>query len=657
VKRARGGIGIGVALVILAIVGVSVALVVWRARADGARAPVRFAGARTVIPMSSLLPPALLAEPVRVAIVRDPGAASYYDRPAKLDSIITRWRDALRAVGADVRVLAPSQLDSVADAQVLVVPSSPCLGVETREGLQRAAVLGQGVILTAAAGLYDGGCSRVGYGLIVDLTGAMRADTLESRKMVYVTIPGGSALGTDVPPGARIEVDPGAHVALRRPGRDAFYSEYDMDPAPSAGRPLLDAAIVRAPYGRGRAVFWGFELGDVVDRAWNREVLALLVRNSVSWVAGHLLAAPEAWPRGHIAAAVLAQDVEAEFSNARYALDSLRAVGMPATYFLTSSLALKHRRLARALAAHGEIGTHTDRHQLLGGASPDSQAVWLARTQQELTRLLGRPVAGLRPPEEQFDTATLLQWRRAGGTYVFGANNARVAAPELLPVGNDTVLLLARVTDDDVIAVDALGPDPVRELTDRYLTDFKRVRALGGLYLLSYHSQLLARPELVPALANLARAVAADERVWRATAGEVAAWWRAKADLRVSARRDSNGVVTVTAHNRGAAPVEGAIARIVLGPGERVTRSAVRQLPAPPGVARVVLPTIGPGEARTLSVTLDPVRSSNIDQCHSSSSGESASRCPSATHESAAPATMRCRSQTSLSTRRSRCSR
>jgi peptidoglycan-N-acetylglucosamine deacetylase len=600
VSRApRRGVTLGIVLVVLTIVGVSLALVIRRPRAAVVRPPVRFSGARTVIPMASLLPPPRLADPVRVAIVRDPGNVSYYDS-AKLDSIIGRWRDAMDASGADVRVLAPAQLEQAHDVQVLVVPSSPCLGVETREGLERAAVRGQGVIVTGAAGLYDGACSRVGYGLIVALTGAARADTLESRDMVYVTIPSGSALGTDLPPGTRLEVNPGPHIALRRPGRDAFYSDYDMDPAPATRRPLLDGAIVHAPYGRGRAVFWGFELDNVVDRAWNRSVLGLLVRNSVAWAAGHPLASVEPWPRGHIAAAVLAQDVESEFTNARYALDSLRAAGVPATYFLTSQLALKHRRLVRALAAHGEIGTHTDRHQLLGGAPPDSQAAWLERTQQELTSLLGRPVAGLRPPEEQFDTATLAEWVQVGGGYVVGVNNSRVAAPELLPLGNDTILMLARVTDDDVIATHALGPNPVQELTHRYLSDFRRVRALGGLYLLSYHSQLLARPELVPVLANVARAIAADDRIWRATAGEVAGWWRAKAHLRVAARRDANGNIMISVQNAGAASVEGAIVRVVLGPGERVARSEVRQLPAAAGVGRFALPTIGPGEARTL---------------------------------------------------------
>jgi hypothetical protein len=588
---------------VLTIVGVSVALVIRRGRADGAPPPVRFSGARTIIPMPSLLPPARLIEPVRVAIVRDPGAASYYNHPAKLDTIIARWRNAMTDAGADVRVIAPAELKRADDVQVFVVPSSPCLGVDTREGLDEAAAQGKGIILTAAAGLFDGGCARVGYGLIVATTGAGRADTLESRKMVYVTIPGGSVLGADLPPGARMEVNPGAHVALRLLGRDAFYSEYDMDPAPVARRPLLDGAIAHASYRAGRVVFWGFELDNVVDRAWNKGVLALLVRNSVAWAAGQMLATVEPWPHGHTAAAVLAQDVEAEFTNARYALDSLRAVGIPATFFLTSKLALKHRRLVRALAAHGEIGTHTDRHQLLGGAPADSQAAWLQRTQQELTRLLGHPVAGLRPPEEQFDTETLAQWLRVGGSYVFGANNSRVAAPELLQIGRDTLVLFARATDDDVIAVHTTGPDPVRELTQRYLADFARIRALGGLYLLSYHSQLLARPELVPVLAKLAREVASDPDVWRATAGDVAAWWRTKANLRVTARRDTGGNVAVSVRNSGPSAVKGATLRVMLGPNERI-RSNLRQRPSSPGVARLVLPEVKPGEIQTLSLSV-----------------------------------------------------
>lgn len=602
--RPRRGIAAALALLLLVAVGVSVALMVRRTREAAQSPPVRFAGARTVIPMPSVLPEPQLGEPLRVTILRDARSASYFDSASTFDSAIAGWRDALRAVGAEVHVASPAEVAAWTDAEVLVVPSSPCLGVEAREVLQRAAERGQGLIMTTSTGVFDGTCARVGYGLTVAATAALRADTLETRPMVYVTIPASSPIGSGLPPGSRVEVNPGGHVALRRHGRDAFYSEYDMDPAPSRQRPLLDAAIAHGAFGRGRAVYWGFELDDVVTLPWNRTVIATLVRNSVAWAAGRPLASIEPWPRGLDAAVVLAQDVEAEFTNARYAMDSLRAIGVPATYFLTSDLALKYRRLARALASHGEIGTHTDRHQLLGGAPADSQSAWLRKTKADLTELLEKPITGLRPPEEQFDTTTLAEWVRAGGVYVFGANNSRVAAPELLAVGRDTVVLLARATDDDVIAVHMSGPNPVRALTARFRSDFARVRALGGLYLFSYHSQLLSRPELVPALANIARTVASDSRVWRTTAGEVAAWWRGRAALGVTVQRDARGGVTIAVQNDGTGPVRHAIARVVLGPGERATWSDGHLVDAPVGAARIALPVLQPGERRVISIAV-----------------------------------------------------
>ena len=67
---------------------------------------------------------------------------------------------------------------------------------------------------------------------------------------------------------------------------------------------------------------------------------------------------------------------------------------------------------------------------------------------------------GLRPPEEQFDMATMSAWLAANGTYLFSANDARSAAPELLPIGRDTVVLVGRVGSDDIAALAHRGPNP-----------------------------------------------------------------------------------------------------------------------------------------------------------------------------------------------------
>jgi peptidoglycan/xylan/chitin deacetylase (PgdA/CDA1 family) len=573
-----------------------------RAESTPRALPTRFSGSTVVQNLPSLLPSPKLDDEISVVVVRDEAAVSYYDKPAKFDAIVASWREALTAVGARVRVLSSTEARDDRAARVLVVPSSPCLMVATREAIENAGARGVGVILTGSAGTFDAGCRPLGYGLIVGATGASRVAELERREMTYITLPAESPLAADIPAGARLDLHPGRQIALRHPTRDAFYSDYALQPQPANKETLLDAALTHASIEGRRVVYWGFELSDVVRRPWNRSIVRLLVRNSVAWAAAHPLAAVESWPNGKRAAASIAQDVEAGFANARFAADSLRAAGVRSSFYLTSRLAQRYERLTRYLAASGEIGTHGDNHSLLGGLPSDEQRARLLATQRELHALVGSDANGLRPPEEQFDTVTMSAWLAAKGNYMFGANDSRSAAPELLRVGRDTLVLVGRVGSDDFAATARFNP-PAATLAQIFLGEYERVRALGGHYVLSYHSQVLAKPELVPALATVARKLASDTAVWVATVGDVATWWRARARIETSVRITGDRM-RIVAHNTGNRRVENAVIRIALPDAKQVLRSDAHLLPSNARTLRIAVPPLGPRASKTISVTL-----------------------------------------------------
>jgi peptidoglycan/xylan/chitin deacetylase (PgdA/CDA1 family) len=600
------------------IIAISIALDVRRRAEAAADARPRFSGSAIVADMPSLLPAARLPSRVRVAIVRDDAAAKYYDSPASLDSIIEAWRVQLIAIGADARVVRSNAISGERAANVLVIPSSPCLTIETREAIEAAKARGQGLIITGLAGMYDAGCRRIGYGLIVGNTGATRAELLGSRAMVYAALPAGSPLAADIPPGARIELNPAQQVALRHRAPDAYYSDYALQPQPASDQPLLDAAIVRATRGSSRIVYWGFELHNVFPRDWNRSIVRLLVRNSVAWAGRVPLGWVEPWPDGKRAAAAFAQDVEYQFTNARYAADSLRAIGVPSTYFVTSKYAKHYKRITRQLAEAGEIGTHTENHRRLGGTPADVQQDRLNTSQRQLKRLLGSRVAGLRPPEEQFDTATMAAWLKAGGQYLFGVNDSRVAAPEMLRFGSDTLVLFSRVVADDLAMISS-GIEPGAEVfTTQFLNDLAQIRALGGLYLLSYHSQLLARPELVSVVARVARAAAADSAIWIGTTGDIAEWWRTRAALRVETSVHGRNALAVNVRNRGTDSIRGAVVRVVMPEARRVIGANTKLLASDAGMVRLALPEIPGSSTRSFLIMLEPRKSDKeVDRARS----------------------------------------
>ena len=583
------------------VVAVSVLLTLRRGDAATRPEPARFSGSRIVQRMPSLLANAKLPAPLVIDILRDDAAASFYTGAGALDSIVADWQATAGAIGATVRVVNGAAARDDRAARVLVIPSSPCLTVEAYEAIDAVTARGGGLVITGLTGIYDAGCRPIGYGLIVGVTGASRADTLESRPMAYVTLPADNPLTIDIPPGSRIDLNPGRQVALRLPRRDAFYSDYALQPEPAGGAPLLDVAITHASRGRGRVVYWGFELRDVVRLPWDRALATLLARNSIAWAAALPTAAVEPWPKGRIAAATIAQDVESGFGNAQHAFDSLRAAHVRSTFFLTSDMARRYDGLSHDLAnAGGEVGSHTENHRLLGGLPAARQRDRLETSQHDLTRLLGLPVGGLRPPQEQFDVETMKAWLAVGGRYLFGANDSRSASPELLPVSRDTLVLIGRVGSDDFGAAAAAHNDPSG--TARiFLEEYDRLRALCGLYALSYHSQLLAAPELVPALARVARAIAADTAVWLATTGEIAEWWRDRAQLEAHVTQRADGF-DVTVRNRGERLVGSAVVRVDLRAAAALGGATTALLPPRSATARLLLPPIPGKSTRVVSV-------------------------------------------------------
>lgn len=557
-----------------------------RANATPAPDPQRFSGSNVVMRLPSLLPAARLPAGLAVAIVRDHEAANFYDTPATLDTIIAAWRRALTASGATVRVVRPSAIRST-KARVLVVPSSPCLSLDTRAALDAAGARGQGLIISGPTGTHDAGCRKLGYGLLVSLTNASRVEPIRERSMVYATIPAGTPLSADLPPGTRLNIAPAGQIALRVPARDVFYSDFTLGANPVDDAPYLDAAVVRGTYRDARVVYFGFELRDVADDAWHHDVVKVLTRNAAAWAAGTPIATLAPWPNGYRSAAVIAQDVEASFGNARYALDSLEALGVRSTFFVTSNLAKDHRRLTRAMLDVGEVGTHSENHGLLGGTPFEAQLQRLEGTRRDLGKLLDNDVSGLRPPEEQFDEATMRAWLAAGGQYLLGANDTRCAAPELLGFSGDTLVLLPRAFADDFAAA---GPDYRRAphlVAGIMRADMRRAKDVNGLYVLSYHSQLLAKPEYVGVVADLARELVADSSVWLATAGDVADWWRRRSLVQVQVVRATDESIELRVRNRGGEVLKNVVVMVSLPPGRRVKFAP--NASSADGIARVIL--------------------------------------------------------------------
>ena len=503
---------------------------------------------RPYVPVSNL--PTVLEKVdlkgIRFSIISNPensrlAQAGYYETEVAL------WRKWLTEAGArEVRV---------EDAEVLIAPEAECIGVPDRNQITYKLGAGGGVVSTGMFGSLGLQCEPAKDTLVTQLLGLKAKDVapadVRTNESVHAVTLGETLLGSRVPPGARIELEARRPIAFRTKSRELFYTNYERVTRPVNGEPYFDGAATRALVGKGRYVAFGFDFQNLAD-AWSRSVMHNIMITAVRWAAGYPVIQIAPWPHGNKAAAVVAQDVEADFHNARNTISMLKETKLPATAFIVGKLAEADPRTMEMIGQYREIATHTYDHLPLDRFTDVEQMRQLNKSKAVTEKLAGRGVRGMRPPEERFNLQTLKIWADLGGDYIFGANNMRVAAPEIVPLEPDSLVLLARVSEDDFEILDRDKMRDAGKITALIEGQVDEVIALRGLYMFSFHSHMFAQKGLMPIMDALARKITSTPHLWAATAGDVAKWWRARSHVRFTIRQDGATVV----HNDGKDPIE-----------------------------------------------------------------------------------------------------
>ncbi len=223
--------------------------------------------------------------------------------------------------------------------------------------------------------------------------------------------------------------------------------------------------------------------------------------------------------------------------------------------------------MPNALLAAGEIGSHTVEHNQIAGRSFGAQFAELSRARADISDWSGQRALGLRPPRELFDERTLEAWRRLGGLYLAAANGATSAAPGVFEVRAGQVVVLPRVVDDDHAIIVMRGRESADSLRAGLQAALDKMRFLGGLDLLTLHSQLIDSERRVRAVESVVLSAREAGDVWIASATDVAFWWLDRSGLDLWARERSDGSVLLSVRNRGRSRVSSAWLRVHLPAG------------------------------------------------------------------------------------------
>jgi peptidoglycan/xylan/chitin deacetylase (PgdA/CDA1 family) len=529
-------------------------------------------------------------------------SAAFFPDPNYYPALIDRWESILAGLGADVGLVsgAPS-IEALPAAELLVIPAAVCLEQGEREAIRRRVDDGGHLLVTWALGARDENCDWVGFEYLRDLAGAETAGTLEGEPPTYIVVPHGSVVAAGLPPGSRLELRTEPWITLRAGASNAFWSDWALNPlsAPEGG--VGSGAITHTTLSGARFAWFGYRL-DVAAGPRDQRLLERLAQNAALWAAGHVLAELDPWPAGHRAAMAVTQDVEHSFTNSRRLAEGLSELGVPLTFFVVTQLAREHPELAGVLAAAGELGSHSVDHRQIAGRAWGAQLAAVNRARADLAEWSGELPLGFRPPRELFDSLTLEAWRRSGGLYLAASNGARSAVPDIFQVRSGRVVVLPRVVDDDYTIIISRGQTRPDSLRSAFVAGLEKMRALGGLSLVTLHSQLIDSRREVEAIAAAVQAARDAGDVWLAGTGEIAEWWLTRSQLQLMVRERDDRSAILHVRNDGASAVESAWLHVHL-PEEPATFAApelgdiILESHYGAGGLRVRLPPVGPGES------------------------------------------------------------
>jgi peptidoglycan/xylan/chitin deacetylase (PgdA/CDA1 family) len=490
--------------------------------------------------------PAVIQAPYRATLFVSRRSAVFFPDSLYYPNLVDQWAALIAGTGGQVsRISSAASIEALGGQGLLVAPSPVCLMQDEVTALRDHAERGGGLVLSWAAGARDSTCEWVGWGRVARLTGTSEVRELGQRDAVYITIPAGTPLSAGIDPGTRVELRYESQLAGVTAGPRPYWSDWALNSAPAADTRDVNAAAIAAWTDNGGRIVWlGFRLGHGATPEDDQRITRLAA-NGLRWAAELPVAQIANWPGGARSALLVTQDVEAKFENAAFLANIARRRNVPVTFFVVSRMVLDYPRIADSLTSAGEVGSQTTDHTLVAGLGYNEQRPHLERSWNEIRRWTGDTAYGLHPPEERFDENTLRAWREVGGTYLVAVNESRTAAPEVFETPAGQVVLLPRIIKDDYnVFVQESALRSVR-LTEAYLQGMSKVRAIGGLAVVSTRTQVGGEPGRVRVVGGVIDSARSTGDWWIAAGRDISDWWLARRDANVDMQSTPDGLLRV----------------------------------------------------------------------------------------------------------------
>ncbi len=294
------------------------------------------------------------------------------------------------------------------------------------------------------------------------------------------------------------------------------------------------AGIANGTYGKGRFVWYGFELNSVVGSSEDYIYLGRLVKNSIDWLTYNPTSFVKDWPEPFEAAAIYTPTVKDNINNLSFVKKSIDEFHNGAVIIVEDDLALKYPKQMLDLSQKGDIvpminlSTFDDFSEDETDLNKkDIQLADIKYVCDSLKKITNKSVKGLSPYSGFYDKATLDIVAQENMNYIITDSLTDRSVPKKIILNEKEVFILTNTTRDDIVVLKNFGLKQPEFQKYTYYEDIDRMIFEGGLYLLKFHNNLQLRPGYSDVF-NDVTSYMRNHNVWVTSMPELLKWWESK---------------------------------------------------------------------------------------------------------------------------------
>ncbi|MCK9279813.1 MAG: polysaccharide deacetylase family protein [Melioribacteraceae bacterium] len=291
------------------------------------------------------------------------------------------------------------------------------------------------------------------------------------------------------------------------------------------------AGIAYGSYGKGRFVWYGFEINSVLGIQKDFIFFERLFNNSLNWLTYNPTAYVKDWPSPYESAAIFIPTLGNEIYNINNILPLIRKKDLPATFFVSPEDAAENKGLIKNLSRVGSIGTITDigfisspEDTVNSLFSKEIQEQTIMITRDSLNKATGSDIKAIMPLYGYYDDNTVQVLTQNGFDFLVTDSLTDRSVPEVKIMDGKPIMVITKTARDDIDIVKNYGLTDPKFQQYTYEEDIDRVQFEGGLYVLKVHTEYQLQPQYVGVLQEILKYLK-KKNIWITSLEDLKAWW------------------------------------------------------------------------------------------------------------------------------------